>query len=280
MFCLQDGSPLAETTSPAAPAVPLDEEQTVISNRKDKLWNSMQDPAPRPSAARPPAARPPVHQQVRSSSTPVVALTALLTTLLVAAGIGAWLYFRDPPAETAKADNTANTARRTDQVTNSVPAATAEPSPSRAERVDANAANADPESNSPAVVDKESMSRDVSQQIERWKSVTEDGEIDELMDTYAERVDYYRRSGANAEFIRNDKERAFSNFDSIKFDIANMNVSVDSSGERATAEFDKSWVFEGAERSSGKVRQQLKLRKIDGQWRIVGERDLKLYYKN
>ena len=58
-----------------------------------------------------------------------------------------------------------------------------------------------------------------------------------------------------------------------------MRVSPDASGESATAVFDKEWVFEGAGKyNAGKVQTQLQLRKFGGDWRITGERDLKVYY--
>jgi hypothetical protein len=58
-----------------------------------------------------------------------------------------------------------------------------------------------------------------------------------------------------------------------------MTVTPDASGERATAVFDKEWNFSGAEKTSaGKVKQQLQLKKVNGQWLISGERDLKVYY--
>ena len=62
--------------------------------------------------------------------------------------------------------------------------------------------------------------------------------------------------------------------------ISNMNVSIADSGETATAVFDKEWVFDGTRRSSGKVQQQMQFRKINGEWLITGERDVKVYYTN
>lgn len=39
------------------------------------------------------------------------------------------------------------------------------------------------------------------------------------------------------------------------------------------------WDFQGSDDSSGKVRQMMRLRKINGQWLITAERDLNLIYK-
>ena len=101
------------------------------------------------------------------------------------------------------------------------------------------------------------------------------------MNSYAERVDYYRKRGASIGFVRNDKQKAFSTYNNIEIDISNMSVSPDASGETATVVFDKQWRFEGVEKTSeGKVQQQLQLRKTGGAWKITGERDLKVYYVN
>ncbi|MEO6588762.1 MAG: hypothetical protein ABIP06_05490, partial [Pyrinomonadaceae bacterium] len=81
------------------------------------------------------------------------------------------------------------------------------------------------------------------------------------------------------ERVRADKQRAFAQYDSIKFKISDVKVTPDATGEKATAIFDKEWNFEGAEKySSGKVRQMLTFSKINGQWLITGEKDLKTYY--
>ena len=64
------------------------------------------------------------------------------------------------------------------------------------------------------------------------------------------------------------------------WEIGNVDVNVGASGETATASFDKEWVFEGARRSTGKVRQQLQFRRISGQWLITSESDVRVYYTN
>ncbi len=80
------------------------------------------------------------------------------------------------------------------------------------------------------------------------------------MNLYAGTVDYYNRKGIGAGSIRSDKQRAFNDFDSIEMNISNLSITPDASGERATAVFDKEWVFEGEEKySAGKVQSQLQL---------------------
>ena len=100
------------------------------------------------------------------------------------------------------------------------------------------------------------------------------------MSKYANTVDYYRKRNASVGFVRSDKQRAFTMFDSISFTVSNMDILVDDSGDLASAAFDKEWVFQGTRRSTGKVRQQMQFRKINGQWLITAERDVKVYYTN
>jgi len=129
-------------------------------------------------------------------------------------------------------------------------------------------------------VDKETARREVSESINNWRSLGEARDLDSYMSNYADRVDYYNRSGVTRGAVRSDKARAFGLYSSMNYTLSNMNVSVDDSGTRATAEFDKEWDFRGSRPSSGKVRSQLRLRNEGGRWLITGERDLKVYYTN
>jgi hypothetical protein len=97
------------------------------------------------------------------------------------------------------------------------------------------------------------------------------------MNHYADRVDYFRTDGAGRAVIAQDKERAFSQFDTVNFRISNMDINVSDTGDTATAEFDKEWRFEGDHVSEGRVRSQLKFKKIGGRWLITSEKDLKVY---
>jgi hypothetical protein len=117
----------------------------------------------------------------------------------------------------------------------------------------------------------------VVQNLESWKTDTESQDITALMEHYAPTVDYYNRAGSPSVYVRDDKMRALSRYTSIKMRFSNIDVSVDADGT-AVAVFDKEWNF-GNGKSEGKVRQMIRLRRVDGDWRIVAEKDLKLYYK-
>lgn len=126
----------------------------------------------------------------------------------------------------------------------------------------------------------ERITDDVNDVINDWKSTSENLDIAGNISNYAGTVDYYNGGKVNISKVRQDREKAYSDFDSIEINIDNLRVLPDPAGEKATAIFDKEWKFEGAEkRSEGRVQQQLILEKVNGKWLISSEKDLKVYYK-
>jgi len=107
-------------------------------------------------------------------------------------------------------------------------------------------------------------------------------DLDAHMSYYADTLDtYYMKSQVSASVVRADRAQAYSTYSSLDIDLSNVEITPDSTGERATAIFDKTWDFEGDEKStSGSVQQKLWLAKIGGRWRITGEKDLQVYYVN
>lgn len=125
------------------------------------------------------------------------------------------------------------------------------------------------------------IKEDVSGVIDSWKSSYEDLDLEYAMSYYADTVDYYNAGKVGSGRVRADKQRAFDAYDTISFNISNMIVTPDPSGEKATAVFDKEWQFENSEKTnSGKVRQQMQLARSGGKWKITSEKDLKVYYIN
>jgi hypothetical protein len=114
-------------------------------------------------------------------------------------------------------------------------------------------------------------------EIDGWRETTEEMDLDTLMAHYAPRVDYYNKRGAAVDYIRGDKSRAFSRFETIQMKLSDIQVTQNAAGDKVTAVFDKTWRFQGARTSTGKVREQLELSRINGRWLITAERDLKVY---
>ena len=283
-FCLQDGTPLVADSEEAAPTVMFDEAETVVAARQveplaiDVPETAASNWEQNRTAHVPPAAQ--AAPPKKSRTFLVVLLTALLTLLLLGAGgLGVWLYMRNKQAEVAK--NTASNNQTLNTNSNTRSNARNSPSPTATPRNqnDSNAVNTNSNSAPMPAVNAEQLKNEVSSRIDSWIDLTESRNLNAYMNHYAGTVDYYNKKDVSASYIRSDKQRAFSDFDSIEMNVSNLNVKPDASGERATAEFDKEWVFDGDEKySAGKVRTQLQLKKVNGQWLIVGERDLKVYY--
>ncbi len=266
MFCLQDGTPL-DAVADTGPST--------VWSRDDEVETEVRPKYPPPvTAGHQETAGPRVAPRSRRSRTPyLVGGTALATILILGLlGLGAWLYFRGNNDVARNTSNGRANQNAASPNASSTRTPTPTPSPSPTSTTDSPTPTPEP------AADKEEASREVAEQIGEWESLSESGDLDAYMSKYADTVDYYRRRGASVNFVRRDKRRAFGIYDSISFDISNMDVIVDDSGERAVATFDKEWKFEGEERrSTGKVRQQLELRKINGEWLITSERDIRVY---
>ncbi len=279
-FCLQDGTPLRPVASSAVNTAPLVEQETVVSNRQSNQINPPRETQPtgwEPKQYSSDAGFPPPN--VKRSNAPVAVFLTVFVMLLFFSlvGISGWLYFKGVTPDSngnlllTKNSPYPTTANRTVTATN-----TAKITPMATPPTDTSSSNAN---STIAPIDKEQIKKDVSQRVNTWKSAAESHNLDSYMSNYADTVDYYNKSRISRSTVRADKQRAFSAYDSIRITLSNMSVTADDSGEGATAVFDKEWVFEGAKYSAGKVRTQLQLKKVNGQWLIAGEKDLKLYYK-
>lgn len=268
-YCLQDGAVLAAAPIAETPTVVLGETETVVSSRGQEHTRM---PAGNDWAQGQATRAATLQTETRRSNTGLAVLLTAIGMLAIfgVVGIGAWLYLKNGQGEAPKNDNSRpDSGRNLNSKTTSSPANT----PARAN-------TATPAPGSPPAINTEEIKRDVAKTIMTWRSMAESRDVDSYMGNYADTVDYYLKKGASRSFVRADKQRAFSMFDSIKSDITNMDIKVDPSGDEATVTFDKEWDFSGAKRSTGKVRQEMKLKNYNGDWLITSERDLKLYYKN
>lgn len=286
-FCLQDGTRLA-FGAVEAPNANLGESETVISPRGEKLRFEIPDATIENSPANRVTNVPAVPVAPKTNNTAkIVALTMFGMLLLFGAiGAGAWFLLKKKQPEIAQNTNTvpntnngANVSYENELNKNAAARRTPTPKPPVNSSVSNVFSNNEKSEPPPPPLNREQIESEVSDSLEKWKSQSESGDLDAYMNSYADTVDYYKKSGASRSFVRNDKQRAFSRFDSISFNLSNVSITPDASGERATAVFDKEWEFLNNEKaSSGKVRQQLLLKKIGGKWLITGEKDLKVYY--
>jgi hypothetical protein len=280
-FCLQDGSPLGFVgDSQEGKTIAFGEQETVVAGNRPSGqinqphltnptdWNPNQYQSSAGVSAEPPG---------KSNMTMAVIVTVFVMLLIFSGiGIGAWLFLRG-----ATPDDKGNLF-----ITKSTPYP--ETQPTRATTANANTSiktapaatplTSSSNNNANTTVDADRIRSEVTARLDSWKSASEAFNLDAHMSHYAPTVDYYNRKGASASVVRADKQRAYTTFETIQLTLSNITVTPDASGETATAVFDKEWNFGGARTSSGKVQQAIKLRKIDGQWLITGERDLKVYY--
>jgi hypothetical protein len=208
----------------------------------------------------------------RRWGTPLAVITTILGMLVLFGIIGfaGWLYLgRQQPGVVANSPTPANTQYRnanSELAANKRVVNSPTPQPTIGDEDDNES------------VDNDEIRSEVTQKLNDWKEQTEALDINSYMAHYAPTVDYYTRPGVSSAFVRNDKQRAFSRYDSLRMNITNLKVTTDASGRTATAIFDKEWDFSGDSNSTGKVRQMMKFRNVDGQWLITAEKDLKVYY--
>lgn len=259
-FCLQDGTALVNDDGRSSvPTVAFNDEQpTVVRNRTsgENRFETQNFPQQNTTDYK---------DAPRKSNTVWIILTTVLATLLLAAvGIVGWLFLRNK-TEVASNQNAQNPLQNSAKPTatptakpTAKPTASVTPTPS---------------------FDAEELKADVAKSINAWRAASESIDLDEYMTHYAPTVDYYNKKQSSISTVRADKEKAFSSYDSIQVYLTNMNVTPDASGENATAVFDKEWRFENAEKvSQGQVQTQLQLKRINGDWKITSEKDLKVYY--
>jgi ketosteroid isomerase-like protein len=204
----------------------------------------------------------------------LIALTATVAILLLAlGGVGAWALLKDDKADEGgqtRADaNQGNASAQTNGNTRAASNAQVGPT-------------ATPTTTTATTpVDTAAAREQVTATLNGWAAASMARDINTHMSYYADTLDlYYSKSGVSAGQVRADRERAYALYSTLDIRLTNIKVTVDPSGQRATATFDKTWNFEGSKYSSGSVQQKLWLAKIDGRWRITGEKDLQVYYVN
>jgi len=265
-FCLEDGTPLVPGPVTEAPTVAFGDIETVVSPRGPGQASGGWDQGRA-------AAFVPQQPPARKSNTGLAVLLTALGMLVIfgIVGAGAWIYLSGRKGETPQNNSLTSIGTSNNGTPNSKPNTRSSPSPT------ANGwSNTSPPPAEP--VNAAEIKKEVAKTIFTWKSTAESHDLDSYMGNYAETVDYYLKKGASRSIVRADKQRAFDRFDTLESEIGNMDITVAPSGNEATALFDKEWEFEGATRSKGKVRQQMQFKKVNGEWLITAEKDIKVYY--
>lgn len=119
--------------------------------------------------------------------------------------------------------------------------------------------------------------------LEGWAQSTRNRDVDSHLRYYADTLDYYyNRTLVPSSKVRDDRIKAFAKFNWLDVQLSNMTIQLDSTGQRATVVFDKTFDFRGDNGAfyNGSVQDQATLTKLGGAWLITGEKELKIYYVN
>ena len=130
-------------------------------------------------------------------------------------------------------------------------------------------------SNRVATKDEEAALRGA---LEDWVAATNARDIGRQMTFYGPTINaFYRARNATSDLVRAEKEHVFRNADTIDIRVAQPQIAVAPDGRSATMRFRKSYNIEGGGQDRrGEVIQELRWIQVDGKWRIVSERDLRV----
>jgi ketosteroid isomerase-like protein len=111
-----------------------------------------------------------------------------------------------------------------------------------------------------------------------WVAATNARDIDRQMMFYNPVVEaFYRSRNASREEVRRDKERVFERASSIDIRTGAPDIRLSADGRTAIMRFHKRYAITGGgEDRRGEVVQELRWQRINGEWRITSERDLRV----
>jgi hypothetical protein len=116
------------------------------------------------------------------------------------------------------------------------------------------------------------------QAFHTWLKATNERDIDRQMSFYNAKMDaYYRTRGLSRNDVHSEKNRVFGRADKISIEADEPTVKISPDGRQATMRFRKRYTIEGESiNRNGVVLQELRWQRVNGKWRIVSERDLKV----
>jgi len=115
--------------------------------------------------------------------------------------------------------------------------------------------------------------------LDRWRNTVVRGDVKAQAILYAPKMEqFFRRRNVTRDVVLREKARMKELYPNVsRYDITD--VQVESHKENvAVVSFRKEWDMHGERRFSGSDRQRFKLRKIAGDWKIVGEEEMVVYW--
>ncbi len=115
--------------------------------------------------------------------------------------------------------------------------------------------------------------------LDEWLTTTRELDLEKHVNTYAPVVDtFFRKRGVPLAEVRKEKQRFFKGISEVR-QLKIDDIRIESfRPDRAVVSFKKDWDMRGPRPSAGSERERLTLRWIDGNWRIAGEQELKIYW--
>lgn len=293
-YCLQDGTPLNNYKPSEAPtsvwtSEANNEAETLVKPRQPAASYETQKSMPPQNwqTSRETVFATETAEPEKSNTLKIVLLTLLgMVVLLAVGGVAGFIMWKNSRNQEVAVNVNAKPVNTKTPVTNKTVNANSDDNANVNTNLNTNTnvnSNASTPTPKPTLNPEQiaQTKQDVSNVIDDWKSSYESLDLEYAMSYYADTVDYYTTGKVGIGRVRADKQRAFDAYDTINFNISNLTVTPDATGDKATAVFDKEWQFENSEKTnSGKVQQQMQLVKTGGKWKIVGEKDLKVYYIN
>lgn len=114
--------------------------------------------------------------------------------------------------------------------------------------------------------------------LNEWIAATNARDLNKQMGFYNHKVNaFYRARDVGLDIVRADKARAYERAQSINVSAGIPQISLSRDGRTAIMRFRKQYAIAGGgEDRSGEVVQELRWRRVDGKWRIVSERDVRV----
>jgi hypothetical protein len=120
---------------------------------------------------------------------------------------------------------------------------------------------------------------DIHRLLDQWRLTVVRGDVSGQANLYAPQVDrFFTKRNVSREAVRKEKARMMQAYPEVnKYEISDVEVE-SNTGDEAVVSFRKEWDMNGNRRFSGAERQRLRLRRVDGDWKIVGEEETKIYW--
>lgn len=116
--------------------------------------------------------------------------------------------------------------------------------------------------------------------LSKWRDTLIHHDLDGHVSCYAPVVYvFYNRRNVTRMGVREDRSRALSTYPEIrKYTISDVQLE-SLTATRAVVTFDKEWDTAGRGRSAGAEKGRLTLERLNGDWKIVAEQEVRVYWQ-